>query len=296
MVDRDTRLRTQLWTKVWNGKLQLRRAEQVAARLKIPPLIVATNESALATIRWTMGMTVAWIAWRNLAEVDLLVPRHLAPRGDLPPDPYAPPFPPCALQEFGILEMQIETSDGSSLMGTASRAIRLLWDALAAGRISSVGVDPRGDIRRIEPHEWPYLFLPWHSVEPSDRVVFAEGDTTAYHRVTLLRDDVFRIFGFPDTSPAGSESELRVPVRSSNVASLTTTEQAIHAATSAQWPGGVPGAMKRKTRDRLLADRMRQQGFVGPIPSAVTFRRYFKKLAATEAIKSHSALSSSLRR
>jgi hypothetical protein len=155
--------------------------------------------------------------------------------------------------------------------GTVERSVPKLWEALSSGRVAATGLGDDGIPRTVDAFWWEHLVFstPRDDVRESVSSGSPEGPIL-FRAVTVAREDLFREFGAPLGSLAAVASKDR------------SYDGPISAALRALWPQGVPPSVRKKERNQILYEYMRDKlGFKQPPPSARTYQRFFRELATT---------------
>jgi hypothetical protein len=260
-----------LFDAVRDGRLAPHRAEKIARRLGIRPLIETPVYDPMTRVRWTLPMALCWVGWRDIEWCKLVAPEYCAalyywreerPGRFFPHRTEAPGWHSFQLFDaFGV-------KDPYGRYRCLENVHAQLWEPLAAGLFTEVvGFDRKGALRRIEPYEWPYLKIPSGTRRRrTDALALGHpAGPTAYHSVTVHRADLFRLFPLADQM--SSQDTTAKPERPPKM------QRAILAAALAEWPEGIPDTIRVETRNDRLFERMVLQGYEGPQPSDKTFQR-----------------------
>ncbi len=273
-------------------------AERIARRLRLPPLngLPDRNEyDPMRLARWSLPMAAAWITWRSIDAVRRnwseyarqLRYWHRHRNGGWTPRGVAPP----TLKGLFKRELQrIVDEGGEQPLGwtiTARRRVRLaqaeLWKVLGEEKMEGIGIVSSGQVRSIDAREWHYLTECLPGQSPDAWALASAPTIPVFKHVTVARADVLRLFPVPSKGHARDDPthvESGQPETTSVGAKLTPMEHKIEDAVSRKWPQGLPVFPTYKERDRAIWEVMKSPGI--SMPSAVTFRRYFKKLKATD--------------
>ena len=168
--------RDDLFERVRRGELKPQQAEDEAQRLGLEPLSSRPDPGAFDPARksrWSLAMVLAWIVWRDMAEVREWDSQYRADCWDWQPSRYRLASEGEAAQVFdGFAVVQRSPASGEMFEAfgyiplsdrhTAFRpgnapvqAKRELWDALLDGKLTAEGVPASGGARIDVPsREW----------------------------------------------------------------------------------------------------------------------------------------------
>jgi hypothetical protein len=272
-----------LLAEIQNGQMSPLAANERLAALNLPaldamPPLEDFREAVLKEPYWTLPMTVAWIAWRNIDDV---VKQHwpYAKHGGHWRDSCGP-----NQTQTGMVW---ESADEPKLSGLMiSEAVEThfenppkqfikesreeLWRDLQAGEIIAIGIEGKGSHQKIASERWASLEIDLSLEGPEFVGAGLFGGDEQIYDVRLPSQVVLQIWPIVITDESRIDEEtiqpnFRPTENTRKRPSLELAKQAI----AGVYPSGIPPTETKKSRDKKLSDWFSTNGYSNVSPRTI---------------------------
>lgn len=247
--------------------VELRAFEEWLSRNKPSPVPNPGDFDPMDEPIWSLMMTLAWIARRNVEAV----------RWQMDPWRRANELMPAS---FALAGIGAARGGEPPVFFNTIATLRLLEREAKAGSIVATGLSSEtGRPAQLTAEDWVYGSIHIVGTDGPGSEEWTVNGALSYSLLTFKRDDVLTVWPLPGRSaPAPVLSIVKTAPKAEKKPSAMTL--AIDAAIGQKWPDGLPAFTSFRERDRAIAVAM---GREKTPPSEDTFRRYFSRKEAGEA-------------